>query len=235
MSTSTKSTETFIAEGKQWFQDRYETIKVERNRYFFLLLITLAALIISIIANLSLSPLKTAVPYVIEVDKSTGITSVLKPVNTSTMREDEAVTVYFLYKYINARMTYDWDLRQNNADIVRALSAAQSYQLYAQQMDINNPDSPIKKYSDHQKVVVHITSHAFPYPNIAEIHFYTDVIDPILAPGSNTASNRQYWVATIKYTYANNAISLADRENINPLGFFVTSFQLNSEIPGGVS
>lgn len=222
----------FYKEGSSWYQDRFEAVKVERNRYFFLLLICLAVLVLSLLVNLMLMPLKRVEPYVVEIDKSNGLTTVLKPVSTVSLRENEAVSVYFLYKYLNARMNYDWALRQTNADSVRALSNAATYREYAHWMDVSNPDSPIKKYQTNSAISVHILSHSFPYSHIAEIHFYTELTNK-MALGAKPV--KQFWVATIKYTYAKNALSLNDREQINPLGFFVTSFQLNQEVPSGAA
>ena len=59
---------TFTEQGNNWYVDRYEALKVERNRYFVLLLVAFAALIISLLIHLALLPLKTAVPYVIEIE-----------------------------------------------------------------------------------------------------------------------------------------------------------------------
>lgn len=222
-----------VDDGNTWYYDRYESIKVERNRYFLLLIISIVALVTSLLANLMLSPLKTSVPYVIEIDKTSGITTVLQPANLQALREQQTLTTYFLFKYLNGRMSYDWSLRQANADIVRALSTARSYQLYANQMDVNNPQSPIKLYGDNKLATVHVTSHSMPYPNIAEIHFYTELTDKGVSFSGQPS--RQYWVATIKYAFSNTNLSLADRENVNPIGFFVTDFQLNQDTPGGIS
>jgi type IV secretion system protein VirB8 len=226
-----KLEKTFAEEGNDWYVDRYETIKVERNRYFILLLVALAALIVSLIIHVAILPLKTAVPYVIEIDKTTGITTVLKGGDMNAVRSQQAVTDYFLLKYLNARMSYDWGLRQENANIVRALSTRSVYQTYVDKIDVNNPQSPIKLYDNSKIINVHVTSHTMPYPNIAEIHFYTEITDKVAI--GVTAPVKQYWIATVKFTYADNALTTEDRENINPLGFFVTDFQLNHDVPGG--
>lgn len=220
-----------IQQGADWYQDRYEAILVERKRYFLLLVICFIALVISLVANLLLSPLKTAVPYVIQIDKSTGITTILQPASAKSLQQQEAVTTYFLFKYLNARMSYDYALRLSNANTVRALSSATAYRQYAQHMDTANPESPIHQYKNNSTISVHIESYSFPYPDIAEIHFYTRIYNS--GESSESKTNRQYWLASIKYTYANVSLSLRDRENINPLGFFVTNFQLSQETPGG--
>lgn len=228
-----KSDKSFVDEGKDWYHDRYESLKIERNRYFLLSIIAIAALIISLLIHLALLPLKTVVPYVIEIDKTTGITTVLKKGENSSLTAQESVIDYFLLRYLNARMSYDWRLREENFDIVRAMSTIGVFRLYANQLDVNNPQSPIKLYANRKIITVHVTSHTMPYPHIAEIHFYTEIADKVAI--GNAAPARQYWVATIKFEFAKNKLKRFDRENINPLGFFVTSFQLNKDVMGGAS
>lgn len=217
-------------EGSNWYTDRYESIRVERNRYFILMVICLVALILSVIANLLLSPLKTAVPYLIEVNKESGFTTVLKPADVNAIKQNEAITVYFLYKYMNARMSYDYALREINASVVRALSSAQTYGQYVSEMDTSNPDSPIRKYQNNLNIKLEILGYSFPYPDIAQIHFYTEP-HRTNEPSSGAKADRKYWQATIKFAYSNSPLPATDRINFNPLGFFVTSFQLNEEIP----
>ena len=209
---------------KSWYADRFDAVRVERNRYLLLLCICLVALILSVIANLLLSPLKTAVPYVIEINKTDGMTTVLKPLDVKSIEQNQAVTLYFLYKYVNARMNYNYGLRQTQAEIVRLLSTKAVFQDYAKQMDVSNPQSPIRLYKNNNTISTRIVSHSFPYPNIAQIHFYTEL-------SNNNSSQRRYWQATIKFTYAETALPFEQRININPVGFFVTDFQINQETP----
>lgn len=222
-----KKQTSFEKNGSDWYSDRYESLRVERNRYFLLLLLCLSALIASVIANLLLSPLKTAVPYVIEVNKVDGATTVLRPADTRSVQENEAVTLYFLYKYLAARVSYHYGLRQINAETVRALSTAQTYQQYVQQIDTSNPQSPVRLYRDQATIAMKVIGYSFPYPNIAQIHFYTDLQNN--AAGGKSPI-RRYWQATIKFSYAAAPLPMSERVNINPLGFFVTDFQVNEQM-----
>lgn len=226
-----KKTKNLMIEGADWYQDRYEAVKIERNRYLLLLVISLIALMISLLANFMLFPLKTAVPYVVQIDKTTGITTVLEPVNTRSLKQQEAITTYFLFKYLNARMSYDYVFRKDSANTVRALSAVPVYRQYVQEIDSTNQNSPSRQYKNNATISVHIESFSFPYPDIAQLHFYTEV-HPMNGM-VDTKSTRQYWLASIKFTYQDISLSLNDREYINPLGFLVTSFQLTQETPGG--
>jgi len=217
-----------IEQGRDWYHDRIAAIQLERNRYFAAFIFCLILLALALVVLILLMPLKTAVPYVIEIDKSTGITTVVKPLDAQSLRAEQAVTTYFLMQYLNARMSYDWGLRQTNANIVQSLSTAHLFAQYAAQMDIHNPESPIHQYGDNNVVNVHVNSYSYPYANTAEIHFYTENTNKT-SPSSQPL--RQHWVAVIKYTYANNPLPARLRETINPLGFFVTDFQLNQDIP----
>lgn len=221
-----KQEKSFEKNGADWYADRYNAVRVERNRYFVLLLVCFVALLASVIANLLLSPLKTAVPYVIEVNKTDGLTSVLKPMEVKAIEQNQALTLYFLYKYLNARMNYDYGLRQVQVETVRLLSAVPVFKAYAAQMDVANPQSPIRLYQSNSVVNTKIIGYSFPYDHIAQIHFYTEVIN-----NNGVPSLRRYWQATIKFTYANTSLPIEQRININPVGFFVTDFQVNQEIP----
>lgn len=225
------SNSSFEKNGSDWYSDRYDALRVERNRYFFLLIVCAVALIMSITANVMLSPLKTAVPYLIEINKEDGSTTVVKPLDFKSLEEKQTVTLYFLYKYLNARMNYNYGLRQVQADTVRALSNAPVYQTYASQVDVSNEKSPTRQYQNNGIISTKITSYSFPYKNIAQIHFYTELNNS----NSDHASVRQYWLATIKFTYSKAALPTNDKVNINPVGFFVTDFQITQEIPTGVN
>ena len=217
--------------GADWYQDRYETVRVERNRYFSLLMVCLVALLVSIGANVMLTPLKTTVPYLVEINKTDGATTILKPLDFKSLNEKQNVTLYFLYKYIYARMNYNYGLRQLQADTVRGLSNAPVYAGFAREINVNNPKSPTRIYQNNTIITTKINSYSFPYPNIAQIHFYTEES----AVNGNQTPVRKYWLATIKFTYSQAAIPAVDKVNINPVGFFVTDFQLNSETPAGIN
>jgi type IV secretion system protein VirB8 len=215
--------------GADWYADRYDAVRVERNRYFIGLVVCFGALLVSITANLLLFPLKTAVPYVIEVNKVEGTTTVVKPMDIKAIEQNQAVTLYFLYQYVYARMNYNYGLRNQQAETIRLLSASPVFKDYANQMDTSNPQSPIRLYKNNTIIHTKILSYSFPYPNIAQVHFYTELSN---ANGDNsTPATRRYWQATIKFTYAKNALPIEQRINVNPVGFFVTDFQLNQEVP----
>lgn len=227
-----KNKTAFEQKGADWYSDRYESIRVERNRYFILLIVALMALIGSIIANVLLMPLKTSVPYLVELNKMEDVATVVKPMDIEKIKNDPSVTLYFLYKYLNARMSYNFGLRQVQADTVRALSTSAVYQNYVNLVDVSNPQSPIRLYQNSSTIKTKITGYSFPYPNIAQVHFYTE-LSGNTASSANQAPSRQYWLATIKFTYSPAALSTGDRLEVNPVGFFVTDFQLTQETPNG--
>src|SRR3546814_10726165 len=66
-------------------------------------------------AVLALSPLKTVVPYVVTVDRSTGATEVTQELRgDKTITYDEAIRKYFLADYVRARS--GWHCRRPRSE-----------------------------------------------------------------------------------------------------------------------
>src|ERR687892_2444097 len=98
----------------QWHQDLYGSAVVSRNRWFVLGVVALIVATLEAGALMALAPLKAVEPYVIQVDNDTGMTTVLEPLKEKSLSENEAVTKFFIVKYVVARETYDpQDLNQN--------------------------------------------------------------------------------------------------------------------------
>src|SRR3546814_21200680 len=74
-------------------------------------------------AVLALSPLKTVVPYVVTVDRSTGATEVTQELRgDKTITYDEAIRKYFLADYVRAREGWIPQAREEFFRKVLALS-----------------------------------------------------------------------------------------------------------------
>ena len=56
----------------------------------------------------ALAPLKTAVPYVIRVDNSTGYTDVVPQINNAIESYQEVETKYFLSQFVINYESYEW-------------------------------------------------------------------------------------------------------------------------------
>src|SRR5260370_34514457 len=70
----------------------------------------------------ALAPLKTGEPFVIRVDNSTGIVETVSALNSTPSRYDEAVTKYFLRRYVRAREGYSYSVAVTNFRTISLLS-----------------------------------------------------------------------------------------------------------------
>ena len=60
----------------------------------------------------ALMPLKSVEPFVVRVDKITGMVDVMSAVDERTMKYDEAMDKYFASEYVKRREGYHYDLLQ---------------------------------------------------------------------------------------------------------------------------
>ncbi len=61
----------------------------------------------------SLAPLKTAVPFLVRVDNSTGYTDIAPQLSDAKESYQDVETKYFLSKYLINYEAYDWQTIQN--------------------------------------------------------------------------------------------------------------------------
>src|SRR3989338_5517759 len=94
----------------EWYHDLYRSAVINRNRWFLIGVVSLILAGIEGIALISLTPLKSVEPYILQVDNQSGITNVLKPLregSENSLTEEEAITKSFIVKYVIARETFD--------------------------------------------------------------------------------------------------------------------------------
>jgi type IV secretion system protein VirB8 len=77
---------------------------------------------LAVIAVCMMLPLKQTVPYYIYVDKETGATQAVVLNDPQTISANEAVSRYWLGRYIQARERYMYRLQQEDFNFVMATS-----------------------------------------------------------------------------------------------------------------
>ena len=121
---------------------------------------------------LALSPLKTVVPYVVTVDRSTGATEVTQELRgDKTITYDEAIRKYFLADYVRAREGWIPQAREEFFRKVLALSTREEQTRWTAFYKKDNPDSPQNQFTASDAVFVAIRSVAFISPNVAQVRF----------------------------------------------------------------
>lgn len=206
----------------QWHQDIYGNAVISRNRWTLVGVIALALAALEAAALIILTPLKAVEPYVIQVDNSTGITTVLEPMGKKPVTENEAVTKFFLVRYIVARETYDPQDLNQNYDQVRLMSTLEEAGRFED--FIRGPNSPVERFNTSITRTVRVRSVSFLNKKTAQVRFTSNQRQN----GTNEKKD-EHWIATLSFRYANTPMEEADRLG-NPLGFQIKNYRIDQEV-----
>jgi type IV secretion system protein VirB8 len=103
-----------------------------------------------------MSPLKTAVPYLIRVDNTTGLVDVV-PQYTGTADLPEALTRAVLTHYVDVCERFVWALAERDYEDCGAFNSARLNQRWAAMWTRTNPASPLNLYKDGSSIIVRIS------------------------------------------------------------------------------
>lgn len=179
--------------------------------------------ILQSIALTVLTPLKTAVPYVMRVDSTSGYIDIAKPLADDKVTYDEVLSKYFLKEFVINRESYDWDTIQNMFDITKLLSNNNVFSEY--EFNIQSALSPLNVLRKDKKVVVTVRGITF-INNLAQVRFVKLVKNKDGTPA--TGYKPTTWIATIDFDYKKEIKTEAERLE-NPLGFEVISYRVDVE------
>lgn len=211
-----------------WYMERYQSVIVQRNLIFLLIVISLFAIIISIFTILRVSTAKTVEPFVVEIEEKTGIPTVIRPFIpdqfTVQYTYDESLRIYFLLKYLRAREEYNFHTyNYDYFTVTRSLSNKDVYAQFRSNLYSSNTQSPLL-YGQSGKVSLTIRSIKHLPPSSGEGYLVQIVfIKNLSSETKNTSENK---VATIGYNYFDLSMNNEERE-INPLGFQITSYRVD--------
>ncbi len=110
---------------RNWYEERYDSIIVQRNILFMLLLIFVILSIISIISVAVVINSKRFDPFVIQIDETTGMAKIVNPTSSQMLEGNDSLARYFIKKYVIARETYNpVDFDTQAKQIVRLFSSS---------------------------------------------------------------------------------------------------------------
>lgn len=126
---------------RNWYEERHDNLIVQRNVMVLMLGISLILLIVMILAIAIVVNSKQFDPFVIQIDDSTGMATVVNPVGDDVIEGNEALAKYFIKKYVIARETYNpVDFDTTARETIRLLSSGAifwNYLGYIQNKDLD--------------------------------------------------------------------------------------------------
>ncbi|RMB24880.1 type IV secretion system protein VirB8 [Sphingomonas sp. PP-F2F-G114-C0414] len=215
---------TYFREAETWNHDRDKQQAMWLRRAWMITAVTSLIAIFEAIALITLTPLKTVVPYTLLVDRQTGYVQALKPLDADMIAPDAALTRSFLAQYVIARAGFDIDTLKDDYRKVGLWSAGEARNSYIETMRATNPASPLASLPRGARIEVQIRGLSSLSRDTMLVRFTTaraDAAGRALAP--------QLWSCVIRYRFNNAAMSAADRL-LNPLGFQVIRYRQNADI-----
>jgi type IV secretion system protein VirB8 len=213
---------------KSWYQDKYQTVLVQRN---ILALFTVLSLLIALIASFAmqrLAPLKSVEPFIIQIDQKSGLTEVVEPVTRNRLSSPEQLDDFFLWRYVVARETIDNIDRQLRWNTVLVLSNERVFGQYKFDSSPQNPASPVAQLAEiggvrsiENPTITHLND---PGRKVAQVRF-------VIRERSkrNPQGDLYNKIATIEYDYFRLELN-RDQRLINPLGFQVLNYRVDDEV-----
>ena len=220
---------------KHWYQDKYQHVLTQRNILALVSIIALITAAVAVFAVMRLAPLKSVEPYLVQIDDKTGVTQRVTPITRNEYAANEAVDRYFVSLYVRSRESHNFSVLRYTQNLVRVTSTTTVFNEFRRQSIASNEDSLSAKLGADGQREVRIKSIA--YITNPPVRGSTTVTpSKIMQVRLSTADYRaggggdeQHWVATLNFEYA--SLKLNEEEQLlNPLGFTVTSYQIQREI-----
>ncbi|MBM3552099.1 MAG: virB8 family protein [Alphaproteobacteria bacterium] len=217
----TDELQTYFDNARRWEQDLLLAAQRSKRIAWFVAASACALAIVSVGAVAALAPLKTVEPFVIRVDNSTGIVETVAALKETPARYDEAVTKYFLARYVRAREGFSAAEAETNFRAVSLLSAPPEQARFAAWYRGSNPESPQVLHGKFGVATVRVKAISLLSDNVASVRYLTES-----RKGDETRT--AHWIATLTFAYVNAPMASTDRL-INPLGFQVSEYRADPE------
>jgi len=205
---------------KDWYEERYDNITVQRNLLFVLLLVLLCLSIISIGVVAYVVNTKRFDPFVIQIDDTTGMAKIVNPISSNILNGNEALAQYFIKKYVIARETYNpVDFTTEANKNVRLLSSNAIYWDYRGYLK-NDEVNPVIKYGQKNTTFLLVKSWSKLDDKKYMLRFSINE-----TAGARNTFNR---IAVVEFDYIPMELTETDRD-VNPLGFQVTGYRVDDD------
>ncbi len=175
----------------------------------------------------AMMPLKETLPFVVQYDRTTGMTEVLEIANIRSVPVSEVMDKYWLSEYVRSRESYDYRTLENDFIKTRELSMPNVFDAYAAQFGPGK-HTVESRYGDTKRLVVELKSVVPNGNGIATVRFVKRRVDT----ASNFVEAETGWTATIGYEYFPDFRAAESSRLINPFGFKVTTYRLDEELGG---
>src|SRR5579885_2700247 len=141
-----------------WIYDTYQSHTVWLRRALLALFLMSVLLLLSLLANLSMIPLKERIPYLYAFDHATGEITKIGELEPTTLTANWELSRYLLIHYVINYESYNADNIDVPCQQVWAQSADNVRSQYEDQVRSGNPNSPYRIYGKDKFITVRVNS-----------------------------------------------------------------------------
>ena len=223
--------EGYFAEAASWDQDRARQARRSAKIGWAVAGVACGVIVLLAGALMLLMPLKRVVPFVIRVDRATGVVDVV-PAYQGHATFSRAVTQYFLVHYIETCERFNFATAESDYTECGAFQTAAENAAWYDRWNPTNPNSPLNRHKDGSTVSVQVEDLTFftgarGLKNLAQVRYRT-----LERQGSGAVERVGHWIATLEYAYGKPP-SNPEQRLWNPLGFKVVSVTREPEVLSG--
>lgn len=182
---------------------------------------------LAVIAVCMMVPLKQTVPYYIYVDKETGATQAIVLNDPQTISSNEAVSRYWLSRYIQARERYMYRLQQEDFNFVMATSGDGVGREYAVQYEEPHNKAARLKESLEERIVI-LSVQLTPGATGRGTVRYQKIV---WKQGQREPESTTSYVADVAFDWKSTTGWGTNDLLLNPMGFSVTGYRATQEMP----
>jgi type IV secretion system protein VirB8 len=214
--------DSYFADARDWSRDINGALRASNLMAWRIAGAAVIIAMLEAMALVTLTPLKTVVPYTITVDRQTGAAQLARGVDLGPMAADDALIQSALAQYVLARETLDATDLSANYRKVGLWSSGTARSDYLRSLDRSNPQSVLNGANAETQISTTVASIALLGPSTALVRFSTDRRE-----GSGPVT-RTAWMAAMEFGFSGTPLSSEDRL-INPLGFQVARYRRDAD------
>jgi type IV secretion system protein VirB8 len=204
---------------QNWYQDKYDSIRSQRNILVFGMFSGCIIVVLSLVMVVTVANSKKYEPFVVQVEKKTGLAKVLKPSVSDKISSSESINRYFIKKYLIAKETYNKVSLDRAKKVVQLLSTSQIYRLHLQYIR-REENNPTILYGDETATYLKIRSWSRVNENQYLVRF------SIKEFGRRQGDFNK--IALVEINYVDMETS-EENLDINPIGFQVTGYRVDED------
>ncbi len=222
-----------LSETKNWYADRYQSVRVQRNILFLFTLVLMGGIGLSVAMIARLTDEKVFEPYVVEIEEASGIVTTVSIQDKVKYTADQAIQRFHIVQYLQAREGYSAALYQQNFQKVRLMSDVDVYNEFSNSLTqadaFRAVPSPLNLRSVIQrrvsiKSITYLQQYSLEaqQPGRVQARLKLDDMD------GAAVINTYHVIVTLDFSFRELELQPYERY-INPIGFQVIYYSIEQE------